>query len=78
MKAYHKKIFEEITELIIDNLELLYNYNDNALNNIRKYCYKNDNHRYKPLPYNELVSFTKEAIVELFNAPYLYDFRDLE
>ena len=42
MKTYHEKIFEEISKLIIDNLELLYNYNDETMLNIRKYCSKNN------------------------------------
>lgn len=75
MKTYHEKVFEEISKIIVDNLELLYNYNDNALTNIREYCYKNKHHRYKPLSYNELIYFAEEAISEIVNAPYLYDFR---
>lgn len=78
MKAIHEKVFEEISVLILDNLELLYNYNDDTLLDIRKYCYENKHHRYKPLPYNILVSFTKKAMSELLSLPYLYDFRDLE
>lgn len=78
MKAYHEKVFEEIVELIKNNLELLYNYNDNSLVNIRKYCHKNNHHWYKPVPYNELICFTEEALIEIRKAPYLYDFRNLE
>ncbi len=78
MKTYHEKLFDEITKLIKDNLELLYNYDDDALMNIRKYCNKKNHHRYKPLTYNELISFTEEAITEIINTPYLYDFRPLE
>ena len=43
MKTYHEKIFNEIIQIIKDNLELLYNYNDDALTNIRKYCKENNN-----------------------------------
>ena len=78
MKTYHEKIFEEISQLIVDNLELLYNYHDNKLINLRKYCNKMSHHRYKPLTYNELIYFTNDAITEIKNMPYLYDFRDLE
>lgn len=78
MKAYHEKLFDEITKLIKDNLELLYNYDDDALMNIRKYCSKNNHRKYKPLDYNELIYYTEEAIAELVNTPYLYDFRPLE
>lgn len=78
MKTYHEKLFDEITKLIKDNLELLYNYDDDALMNIRKYCNKNNHRKYKPLNYNELIYYTEEAIAELINTPYLYDFRPLE
>ena len=78
MKTYHEKIFEEISKLIIDNLELLYNYNDETMLNIRKYCSKNNHRKYKSLSYNELIYFTEEALTEISNAPYLYDFRELE
>ena len=33
MKTYHEKVFEEKSKIIVDNLELLYNYNDNPLGN---------------------------------------------
>lgn len=78
MKAYHEKLFDEIIQVIKDNLELLYNYDEDALINIRKYCNKNNYRKYKPLTYNELIYFTEEAIAELINTPYLYDFRPLE
>ena len=78
MKAYHEKIFDEIIQIIKDNLELLYNYNDEALLNIRKYSNQNAHQRYKELSYNNLIHFTEEAIAEIINAPYLYDFRSLE
>ena len=78
MKTYHEKIFDEIVQIIKDNLELLYNYDDEALTNIRKYCYKNNHHKYNPLTYNQLIYFTEEAIAEITNMPYLYDFRPLE
>ena len=78
MKTYHEKLFDEIIQIIKDNLELLYNYNDDALINIRKYCNKNNHQRYKPLTYNELIYYTEEAIAVLINAPNLYDFRSLE
>ena len=41
MKTIHEKVFEEISVLILNNLELLYNYNDDTLLDIRKYCYEN-------------------------------------
>lgn len=78
MKTYHEKLFDEIVQLIKDNLELLYNYNEDALINIRNYCNKHAHQKYKNLAYNELIYYTEEAIAELVNAPELYDFRPLE
>lgn len=78
MKTYYEKVFDEIIQIIKDNLELIYKYNDKSLNNIRKYCYKHDNQKYKPIDYNELIKFKEESIIEILNAPYLYDFRPLE
>lgn len=78
MKTYHEKIFDEIIQVIKDNLELLYNYDDNALINIREYCYRNNQKKYKPLTFNQLIYFTEEVLAELVNTPHLYDFRPLE
>ena len=78
MKTYHEKLFDEIIQIIKDNLELLYNYDEDALINIRKYCHKNYKMKYKPLTNNELIYFTEEAIAELVNTPYLFDLRSLE
>lgn len=78
MKTYHENVFDEIAKVIKDNLELLYNYNDDALISIRKYCYQNNNKKYKPLTYNKLIDFTEEAIAEIINTSYLFDFRSLE
>ena len=62
MKTYHEKIFDEIIQIIKDNLELLYNYDDDTLINIRKYCYKNNHNKYKHLTFNQLICFTEEAL----------------
>ena len=78
MIEYHNKIFDEISQIIKDNLELLYNYNEDALLNIKEYCNINSNKKYKPLTYEQLVYFTEEAIAEIINTPNLYDFRSLE
>lgn len=78
MKTYHEKVLDEITEIIKNNLEIMYNFNDETLINLRKFCYKNAHQRYKPLEYSKLIFFTEEAIAEIINAPYLYDFRSLK
>ena len=46
MKTYHEKIFDEIVQVIKDNLELMYKYDDDALINIRRYCNKNNHQKY--------------------------------
>ncbi len=64
--------------MIKDNLILQYNYNDDALINIKKYCNERLHTKYKKLDNNKLVSFTEEALAELINCDYLYDFRAFE
>lgn len=78
MRSYHEHVFEEIVKMIVDNLELLYNYNDGALINIRKYCLERMHKKYTPLDYITLIYFTEEALAELINTEFLYDFRDIE
>lgn len=78
MKECYENMFEEILQMIKDNLELLYRYNDNTFINMKKYCKKNNNKKYKPLEYIKLVYYTEEALAELINAPNLYDLRLLE
>ncbi len=78
MKLYHEHVFNEIAKIIIDNLEIIYWYNRDTLNNIRDYCIKHDHKRYKPLDYSTLIKFVHEALNEIINCNYLYDFRDIE
>lgn len=78
MKTYYENIIEEILIIIKDNLEILYKYDEDSLIDLRKYCYKNINKKYKPLNYSQLIYFTEEALSEIINVPYLYDFRTLE
>lgn len=78
MRCYHEHVFDEIAKIILDNLELQYNFNDDALINIRKYCIERIHKRYKPLDYNTLIYFVKEALTEIINCDFLYDFRDIE
>lgn len=75
---YYEKVIEEIVGLIRDNLILQFNYNDEALPNIKDYCIENIEKKYEPLKYNDLLSFTEEALAELINCWYLIDFRSLE
>lgn len=80
MRLYHEHIFDEITKMITDNLEVIYWYGRDrgALSNIRKYSIEHDHKRYKPLDYSTLIKFLNEALDEITKCDYLYDFRDIE
>ena len=49
-------------QIIKDNLGLLYNYDEAALTNIRKYCYKNNHNKYKSLTFNQLIFLLKKHL----------------
>ena len=68
-------IIEEIINLFRDNLKLFL-INDNYLINLKEYCKKNLNLKYTP--YNALIYFAEEALSDLVNCEYLFDFKDLE
>lgn len=78
MKCYHEKVIDEILQILKDNLILLYNYKEDSLINIRKFCFKKAHSRYKSLDYNMLIYFVEEALADLINTDFLYDFRDIE
>ena len=77
-KWYYEKAIDEIIMLLKDNLIVLYNYNDQALLKLKKYCQDKAHKRYKPMYYSDLVFFAEEALIELINCDYFYDFRDIE
>lgn len=77
-KFYHEYVIDEILRIIKDNLILLYNYDKNALINIRKYCTKRVHNKYSLLDNSTIIYFTEEALAELVNSNFLYDFRDIE
>ena len=77
-KCYYEKVIDEIILLLKNNLILFYNYNDQALLELKKYCQDKAHKRYKPIYYSDLVFFTEEALNELINCDYFYDFRDIE
>lgn len=78
MKNYHENVLDEILTVIKDNLILQYNYNDEALINIKKYCYNKADKKYEKLDYYTLLFFVEEALAELINCTYLYDLREME
>ena len=77
-KCYYEKVIDEIILLLKDNLILLYNYNDQALLDLKKFCQNKAHKRYKPLCYSDLVFFAEKALNELINCDYFYDFRDID
>lgn len=77
-KTYHERVFEEVAKMLIDNLELIYTYDDKALLSIRKYCIEKCDEEYKPLDYNTLVYFVEEILREFADCDFYYDFRDLD
>ena len=68
-------VIEEIVTLFRNNLKLFL-LNDNYLINLKEYCKKDKNLKYTA--YNDLVYFAEEALGDLVNCEYLFDFRDLE
>lgn len=78
MKEYYENMFDEILQIIKNNFELLYKYNDDAFINMKKFCKENNNKKYKPLEYIKLIHYTEETLIELINTPDLYDLRLLE
>lgn len=68
-------IIEEIVNLFRDNLKLFL-INDNYLINLKEYCNKDLSLKYTP--YNDLIYFAEEALSDLVNCEYFFDFRDLK
>ncbi len=75
---YYEYIIDEILNLIKDNLILKYKYDDNALINIKEYCLKKDGKKYTRLDNQTLIWLAEDALADLINADYWYDFRDIE
>lgn len=77
-KFYYEKVIDEIIEVMKTNI-LLYYGQDNTFELLKKYCStKDDEEKYKPVEYFQLVTFTKETMAELISNKFLYDFRELE
>jgi hypothetical protein len=76
--CYHDKVIDEIVEMLKTNLLIQYNHNKDSLINLRDYCKDKENDKYDYLPYQQLLFFTEEALADLINTPFLYDFRPLD
>lgn len=70
-----ERILEEVSGMIRYNLFLLL-YSDNSFSFMKDYCEKNPNLKF--IPYWDLVKFMEDSISELIDAPFWFDFRDLE
>lgn len=68
-------VLDDITKLFRENLQLML-LNDSYLINLKKQI--NNNNISIPLSYRELLFFAEEALADLINIDYLYDFRDIE
>lgn len=68
-------ILDEITTMLRTNLSLFL-LNDEYLINLKKYCQKEHNLSFTP--YLDLLYFTEEALADLINVDFLYDFRDID
>jgi len=77
-KCYYEKLIEEIIEMIKTNLIIQYNYNEEVLIELRKYCKEREKDEYKSISYQQLLSYVQEALVTLIGSDYLYDFRSIE
>ena len=78
MSPYQEKIVEEILIMTKDNLKIYYNSDEKTLLNLREYCKDKYDEKYKSIPYEDLLFLCEEALAELVNYPFLYDFRSLE
>ncbi len=76
-KQYHEQVIDEIVEMIRNNIELYYNNSTEYFGGLRDFCKSNDNNK-RNLNYNQLLFLVEEALSELINCTYLYDFRTLE
>ena len=77
-ELWYEKIIEEIVKIIEDNLILIYNYKENSLREIRKCCGENKGKKYKSISNEQIMKYTMEAIKEIENQKFLYDFREIE
>lgn len=68
-------VIEEIVNLFRDNLKLFL-LKDEYLINLKEYCKQDLGLKYTS--YDDLVYFAEEALSDLVNCEFWFDFRDLE
>lgn len=62
------------------NLPLYYRNSDDTFLYLKEFYFDKEDSKikYKNSNYSQLLFFTEEALTELLNRDYLYDFRELE
>ena len=67
----------QIIKLIKDNIDIYAFGNDNYFKSLKKYWRKNSiKYNGRLLPYDLLVKFTREVMIDLLNVEHLYDYFD--
>ncbi len=77
MSDIEEKIFNDILNLIKDNLKILIYNKDSCLYHFTNYCQQIKKNNL-PISQTMLTKFTEDALYALLNASFLYDFRDIE
>ena len=75
--SYEEFIISEICTIIEDNLKMFL-LSDNKLLKMKFYCKDKTDYKYKSTPYNLIIEFVEEALLDLLNTEYLYDYRDIK
>lgn len=76
-EIYDEKVIDEMVEMIRNNIELYYRNSKNYFCGLRNYCQRNNDKENK-ISYNQLLFLVEEALAELINCEFLYDFRTME
>ena len=72
-----EKVYNDIIDIIKENLWILMNNQDLCLNYIIEYC-KDEKNKNKIIDQSVITKFTEDALSALLNANFLYDFRNIE
>ena len=70
-------IISEICTIIEDNLKMFL-LSDNKLLKMKFYCKDKIDCKYGSTPYDLIIEFVEEALLDLLNTEHLYDYRDIK
>lgn len=74
---FYMFVINQICIIIKDNLQLFL-LNDNKLKKLKKHYKNNYNDKVtKDIPYDLIIEFTHEALIDLLSSEYLFDYRDM-